>query len=272
MDTQKIVEKPKKRDYRQRAHCNPLSDGFINYPISPRHVDWSLHYPYYFEAPTLSESLCFNTTEHPIEYTRDEVPRNLSEPLVRILDVGCGYGGLSVHLATLYSDKIVLALEIREKVTEFLGRKILSLRSEHAGTDATKYQNIAVLRTNAMKFLVNYFGKHQIEKMFFCFPDPHFKRSNWRRRIINRSLLSVYAYILKPCGRIYTVTDVEDLHLYMKHCLLKHPLFEELEVNENDECVKAMLTTTEEGMKARRNGSKLFYTVFTRAPWTENND
>ncbi|KAF4739444.1 tRNA (guanine-N(7)-)-methyltransferase, partial [Perkinsus olseni] len=37
--------KPKKADFRQRAHCNPLSDPLMVYPVSPRHVDWSMHFP-----------------------------------------------------------------------------------------------------------------------------------------------------------------------------------------------------------------------------------
>lgn len=48
--------------------------------------------------------------------------------------------------------------------------------------------------------------------MFFCFADPHFKKSNHRRRIINTALLTDYAYTLKTGGKIYVVTDVEDLH------------------------------------------------------------
>lgn len=39
------------------------------------------------------------------------------------------------------------------------------LRREHPG----QYQNVSVLRTNAMKFLPNYFRKGQLEKMFFLF-------------------------------------------------------------------------------------------------------
>ena len=31
------------------------------------------------------------------------------------------------------------------------------------------------IRTNAMKCIMNYFPKGQLSKMFFCFPDPHFK-------------------------------------------------------------------------------------------------
>ncbi|PHJ21332.1 trna -methyltransferase family protein, partial [Cystoisospora suis] len=67
-------------------------------------------------------------------------------------------------------------------VTNYVGERIDALREQHAATG--KYSNISVIRTNAMKYLVNYIRKGQLSKMFFCFPDPHFKRSNWRRRII----------------------------------------------------------------------------------------
>ena len=49
--------------------------------------------------------------------------------------------------------------------------RILALRRENAG----QYENVACLRTNAMKFLPHYFRKGQLEKLFFLFPDPHFK-------------------------------------------------------------------------------------------------
>ena len=31
---------PKKRFYRQRAHCNPLNDQNFEVPSSPAYVDW----------------------------------------------------------------------------------------------------------------------------------------------------------------------------------------------------------------------------------------
>ncbi|KAF9660604.1 hypothetical protein SADUNF_Sadunf18G0002900 [Salix dunnii] len=36
---------PRRRFYRIRAHSNPLSDSHFPVPISPSHVDFSLHYP-----------------------------------------------------------------------------------------------------------------------------------------------------------------------------------------------------------------------------------
>jgi tRNA G46 methylase TrmB len=46
----------------------------------------------------------------------------------------------------------------------------------------------------------------QLEKIFFCFPDPHFKAKNFRRRIISSILLSEYAYFLAPNARLYAIT------------------------------------------------------------------
>lgn len=34
------------------------------------------------------------------------------------------------------------------------------------------------------QLLPHFLARHQLEKMFFCFPDPHFKAKNHRRRII----------------------------------------------------------------------------------------
>jgi len=48
-----------------------------------------------------------------------------------------------------------------------------------------------------------------------CMQDPHFKVANHRRRIINTTLVTEYAYFLAPGGWLYTITDVEDLGNWM---------------------------------------------------------
>lgn len=69
---------------------------------------------------------------------------------------------------------------IARQVCEFVRLRIEELRKEKS-----ECMNGAVLRTNAMKYLPNFFHKGQLEKIFFCFPDPHFKAKNHRRRIIS---------------------------------------------------------------------------------------
>ena len=48
-----------------------------------------------------------------------------------------------------------------------------------------------------MKYLPNFFLKGQLSKMFFLFPDPHFKKAKHKWRIINETLIAEYAYVLR---------------------------------------------------------------------------
>jgi len=114
---------------------------------------------------------------------------------VSFADIGCGYGGFLVTLGEMFPEKLSIGMEIRVKVSDYVVDRIAALRRRCADTGA--YQNIACLRTNAMKYLPNYFVKGQLEKMFFLYPDPHFKRAKHKWRIINQALLSEYAYILR---------------------------------------------------------------------------
>lgn len=99
----------------------------------------------------------------------------------------------------------------------------------HAVSGATRpydWSNIGVIHGNGMKYLPHFFRRGQLDKMFVLFPDPHWKRHNLRRRIISPALLSEYAYLLRVGGLIYTITDVPELHVWMRDCLQEHPLFE----------------------------------------------
>jgi len=78
--------------------------------------------------------------------------------------------------------------------------------------------------------------------MFFLFPDPHFKKAKHKWRIINETLLAEYAYVLREGGRLYTVTDVEDLFEWEVEHLTAHPLFRRLDSSEqkNDPVVEKL--------------------------------
>lgn len=81
--------RPQKRFYRQRAHCNPLShnDAF-EYPLRPAEMDW----------------------------TQEFFPGMPTGTVPSVLDVGCGFGGLTLALATILPDKVIMGMEIRAKV------------------------------------------------------------------------------------------------------------------------------------------------------------
>ncbi|CAI4057138.1 tRNA (guanine46-N7)-methyltransferase SKDI_04G0450 [Saccharomyces kudriavzevii IFO 1802] len=237
------IDLPKKRYYRQRAHSNPFSDHQLEYPVSPQDMDWSKLYPYYNDGGT-----------------------GQMTKKVTIADIGCGFGGLMIDLSPAFPEDLILGMEIRVQVTNYVEDRIIALRNNTASKHG--FQNINVLRGNAMKFLPNFFEKGQLSKMFFCFPDPHFKQRKHKARIITNTLLSEYAYVLKEGGVVYTITDVKDLHEWMVKHLEEHPLFERLskEWEDNDKCVKIMRNATEEGKKVERKKGDKFVACFTRLP------
>lgn len=98
-------------------------------PQTPNDMDWSTYYP--------------------------EIGDNR---LIEFADVGCGYGGLLMTLSKIFPETLMIGMEIRVKVSDFVMDRIAALRSQHPG----HYNNIACIRTNAMKYLPNYFKKGQV--------------------------------------------------------------------------------------------------------------
>ncbi|XP_059099472.1 tRNA (guanine-N(7)-)-methyltransferase-like [Tigriopus californicus] len=240
MDTSALPQLPQKRFYRQRAHSNPMADHCFDYPLTPAHMDWRALYPDFQSHDPLAS------------------------PQVRLADIGCGYGGLLVQLSPMFPDQLILGMEIRVKVSDYVRDRIQALRQQHPGS----YRNIACLRSNAMKYLPNFFRPGQLEKLFFLFPDPHFKKAKHKWRIINDTLLAEYAYVLAVGGLIYTMTDVEELHVWMSSHCAEHPLFEALTESELqlDPVVTKLYESTEEGQKVTRNAGQKWCAVFRRIP------
>lgn len=150
------------------------------------------------------------------------------------------------------------------------------------------YENVTGIRSNTMKFLTNFFGHHQLSKIFICFPDPHFKARKHKARIISESLNAEYAYVLRPGGLLYTITDVEEYHYWiLRHFQYRtgedgmveeqsdadtatvggiRDLWELVPEEElaADPCVRVMKFETEESKKVTRNNGKKFVAVFRR--------
>lgn len=211
-----------KREFRARAHSNPLNDGLFEPPVRPSELDMN---KLFVNAPTERVVWC---------------------------DVGCGYGGLLASLSAAFPDKTMLGLEIRDRVAEFCRQRVLELRKQHPG----EYGNIFFERTNAMKYLPNYFDRGSLEKIFFCYPDPHFKRKKNRQRIISTQLLAEYAYVLKEgIGIAYIVTDVPELYDWMVQRFQKHPLFQRRsqEEHEGDVVSKFVRDMTDEAQRVDKS-------------------
>jgi hypothetical protein len=125
---------------------------------------------------------------------------------------------------------------------------------------------VDVIQTNTMKYVPQFFFKGQLEKMMFCFPDPHFKKNTHRRRIISADMNAEYAYCLREGGLVYIVTDVLELHEWMVRYLEEHPLFDRLTAEEEaaDPVVPFIRTRTDESIKVERNQGQKYSAVYRR--------
>lgn len=83
---------------------------------------------------------------------------------------------------------------------------------------------------------------------------------------MSTTLAAEYAFVVKPGGIIYTITDVEDLHNWMVMHFIAHPNFERIseEEQEADKCVEVMRIGTEEGQKVTRNNGPKYVALFRR--------
>lgn len=207
---------------RIKAHVNPFADQEWPHPRLPSDASW---------------------------------PHSISA--VDNLDLGCGFGGVTVALAQLFPNQVTVGVEIRRKVVQYVQERL----------DALALRNAAVVASNGMKFLPHFFPPASLARIFVLFPDPHFKRKNFRRRIVSRPLLAIYAHLLRVGGVFYCITDVKDLADWMQSYLDAFPLFQRITDPAHldaDPCVKLIQTTSEEAQKVDKAGGSKYTAVYRR--------
>uniref|UniRef100_H3BFC0 tRNA (guanine-N(7)-)-methyltransferase n=1 Tax=Latimeria chalumnae TaxID=7897 RepID=H3BFC0_LATCH len=228
---------PQKRYYRQRAHSNPMADHTLDYPLRPED-GWSLE-------TVASLRPCF-------QVNLDNLGLGEGEFLITVLEVSPIKFSSSprLQLDVLFSEAVMLTIQ----TTTHESRK-------------GHYFNTACLIGQAKTCgPLKEFTPTQLSKMFFLFPDPHFKKTKHKWRIISSMLLAEYAYVLRLGGLVYTITDVDEVHDWMVKHFTEHPLFERVSLEElkSDIILDRLGTCTEEGKKVLRNGGKNFTAVFRR--------
>lgn len=231
---------------RTRPHRNPLADNDDGHPDCPEDA----------------------VTRLPLLYP--EAMQQVSGRRIEFVDVGCAFGGMLFALAPHFPNTLMLGLEIRPKVVDFAHKKALEMRrnAEEQNKTAVEgkkfhhYHNVAFEQLNVMKFGSNWFDKGQLSKIFFCYPDPHWKRKNIRRRIISPGLVQEYAYWLRVGGLIYTVSDVAELEEWMVKCLDECPMFRRMSAEELEAYApghaKIMSIVTDSSEDAQRTARKGF--------------
>lgn len=143
-------------------------------PLNPDFIDWSFHFPKFFGIEDNREDKVFANSKplinplfliaykYPITYLTPETDawKSLDHSKVpTIVDIGCGYGGLMFELSKEYPDNMILGMEIRDLVANYVVEKVNSIRHNSGNKVCT---NIGVVKTNTMKTIHNYFRKESV--------------------------------------------------------------------------------------------------------------
>ncbi len=143
------------------------------------------------------------------------------------LDVGCGIGKFLLEFALQNKNENILGFEVRQKAADWINNVIDSENIKNAGA---LWFSVA----SGIKFIAD----ESIEKIFYFFPDPWFKKKHHKRRALTIKLIAEFRRVLKPKGKIYTMTDVSEidefqLELFLTRKKFKQELTDETKWNLN---------------------------------------
>ncbi len=124
------------------------------------------------------------------------------------LDIGCGMGKFMLEYALNNPQDIVLGLEVREIAVRYI--KDIRDGEELHNADAMWY-SVA----NGLPFIAD----NSIEKVFYFFADPWFKKRHVKRRAFSVELLREIGRVLTSDGVLYVMTDVPELDEYHREIL-----------------------------------------------------
>jgi tRNA (guanine-N7-)-methyltransferase len=120
-----------------------------------------------------------------------------------VLELGCGKGEYTIHLANLNPQKNFIGIDI--KGARFWRGAKTALED--------KMNNVAFVRAQ-IEFIDRLFAAQEVKEIWITFPDPQIKYKRTKHRLTNPSFLEHYQNILFTDGFVHLKTDSEFLHGY----------------------------------------------------------
>ena len=120
-----------------------------------------------------------------------------------VLELGCGKGEYTIHLANLNPQKNFIGIDI--KGARFWRGAKTALED--------KMNNVAFVRAQ-IELIDRLFAPQEVKEIWITFPDPQIKYKRTKHRLTNPSFLEHYQNILFTDGFVHLKTDSEFLHGY----------------------------------------------------------
>lgn len=149
---------------------------------------------------------------------------NASAP--QFLDIGCGMGKFLLETALASPDKNILGLEVREYAVNWIQSVVHGERSlGHLGNAYALWYSVP----NGLGFIAS----GSIEKIFYFFPDPWFKKRHQFKRAFTPQFLDECARVLRSDGTLYLMTDVPEVDIAQREIIHEHGVFTVQECNDD---------------------------------------
>ena len=120
-----------------------------------------------------------------------------------VLELGCGKGEYTVHLAQRSPD------------INYIGIDIKGARFWRGAKTAIEegFTNVCFIRMQ-VELIVQCFAEGEVDEIWITFPDPQIKYKRTKHRLTQPDLLKIYKIIMKSGGLIHLKTDSEFLFGY----------------------------------------------------------
>jgi len=147
--------------------------------------------------------------EHPLVLLAEPTPAALHERLAArkgpiVVDLGCGSGNFLLERAGREPGTRFVGFELRYKRLVKAARKV----------ERVDLDNVWFLRETAER-LEAYFAPGSLRALHVNFPDPWPRRSDWRHRMVNATLLRSLEHLLEPGGHFFLKTDHSGYFLHV---------------------------------------------------------
>lgn len=195
----------------------------------------------------------------------EKIYPNPKNPL--IIDVGCGKGGWVLNYAHQHPSFNVLGLELRLSAVE-----ICQYRKEKYQIENAHFykSNANVDLKNILQNIRSYDAEingaassaspYLLRAITIQFPDPHFKKRNYKRRVVNQSFMNILSnYTQKNQTKIFLQSDVEELMLDMVSYFQQSPYFspvENYDINTLDKNPNPFNIPTEREISCQKKASQ----------------
>lgn len=182
------------------------------------------------------------------------------------LDIGAGYGRFLLMLHRHMGDSHnYLGVELRQPIVK---------RANMWAEELEQQRHVRFMNANGTislgRVLETYPG--ELDLVTIQFPDPHFKKRHHKRRIVQQQLVEAISHRLRPGGRVFLQSDVEEVATAMRDQFERHAgdVFKLAEDHVGGECFSCS-SPTEEDRECDEEGGSVWESTWAAHGWMATN-